>query len=636
MPRGPIRRGQLITTFGVGALTVIRDGTSLICGSLDHWYERETSNQVDVDEDEYVVNEWRLERLLGVNHFRLPPDWRKRFGWWRESEPYSLHNEGLTIPFLRFPLCHFCPSCRTLVQLYHGTKRPPQCAVCAAAGKTVYPIQVPFVTMCDCGHIQDFPWTEWVHKSVSPECKGTLKLEGSGGAGLYAQKVSCGGCGEKRSLAKITEAKPDGSDSYLSASLSHDGTRFLCQGIKLWTGRVHGDGCGRPLRGTLRNALNVYYPDIRSAIFLPEKAPEIGDDVMDALAHRCVQRLIKAARTLDEPLTATKIRERCPNVVEHLTDSRIEEGLEHILPSKKPSYTQSTPVLSENQIRVEEYNTLRKRIRQYELEVDPQSATQYSSPVRDYFMSVSLLPRLRETRALNGFSRVYQENVMTDEQRQALLWKSMPENRNDRWLPAIIVNGEGIFLELKGDLVSQWEQKEKVRNRTFRMEENYARFCRSRHLTVKHISPRLVLVHTLAHLLINRLVFECGYSSASLRERLYVSDETGAEMCGALIYTAAGDSDGTLGGLVRIGRPGHIESVLQRSLDLATWCSSDPVCMEMGNHGQGPDSCNLAACHNCTLLPETACERYNRFLDRGLLVGDPTSPSIGFFEDCLS
>jgi hypothetical protein len=155
----------------------------------------------------------------------------------------------------------------------------------------------------------------------------------------------------------------------------------------------------------------------------------------------------------------------------------------------------------------------------------------------------------------------------------------------------------------------------------------------TRHLRDRRIGPRYILLHTLAHLLINRLTFECGYSSAALRERLYVSENPSAPMAGILIYTAAGDAEGTLGGLVRMGKPGRLEPLLARALTGAKWCSADPVCMEMGQSGgQGPDSLNLAACHGCGLVPETACEEFNRLLDRGLVIGPFGNPTIGFFN----
>ena len=150
------------------------------------------------------------------------------------------------------------------------------------------------------------------------------------------------------------------------------------------------------------------------------------------------------------------------------------------------------------------------------------------------------------------------------------------------------------------------------------------------------LRPEFVLIHTFAHLLINQLAFECGYGSSSIRERIYcekTSNNLG--MTGVLIYTASGDSEGSLGGLVRQGTKGHIEDTIRDAIKNAAWCSSDPVCIQ--SLGQGPESLNLAACHNCALLPETCCECGNRLLDRGLIVGtlDNNGSEIGFFKDLL-
>jgi hypothetical protein len=101
-------------------------------------------------------------------------------------------------------------------------------------------------------------------------------------------------------------------------------------------------------------------------------------------------------------------------------------------------------------------------------------------------------------------------------------------------------------------------------------------------------------------------------------------------MAGVLVYTAAGDSEGTMGGLVQMGAPGLLERCMARALDNAHWCSSDPVCIE--SSGQGPDNCNLAACHSCALIPETSCEQMNRLLDRAMLIGTLDRPETGFFN----
>ena len=146
------------------------------------------------------------------------------------------------------------------------------------------------------------------------------------------------------------------------------------------------------------------------------------------------------------------------------------------------------------------------------------------------------------------------------------------------------------------------------------------------------ITPRYLLTHTFAHSLMRQLALECGYSSAALRERLYVSDGD-AGMAGLLIYTATSDSDGTLGGLQRQGESARIERAITMAIRAMEWCSSDPLCIEdMVGGGNG---LLLAACHACVLAPETACEEYNRFLDRAMLVGLPSAPDIGFFSPFL-
>ena len=181
--------------------------------------------------------------------------------------------------------------------------------------------------------------------------------------------------------------------------------------------------------------------------------------------------------------------------------------------------------------------------------------------------------------------------------------------------------------------IATWKTGEQVVARAASVEQRYGHARQDRHLRVRNVTPTFLLLHTFAHLLINQLTLECGYSTAALRERLYVSDSAEAPMAGVLIYTAAGDAEGTMGGLVRMGRPGYLEPAILGAVETALWCSADPVCMEIGTQsGQGPDSCNLAACHNCCLVPETACEEFNRFLDRGVVVGSVGNRQMGFFN----
>jgi hypothetical protein len=252
----------------------------------------------------------------------------------------------------------------------------------------------------------------------------------------------------------------------------------------------------------------------------------------------------------------------------------------------------------------------------------------YGTQVNNYFQRISLLEKLRETRAFVGFSRIFPESSLSVEAQRKLF-----SSKHLDWLPAIIVRGEGIFLKFDDSKINKWLEKHGAFHQK-RIVEIITRFddLRSkRHQDQKEITPKFMMIHSFAHLLINQLIYDCGYGSASLRERIYVSDDPKFKMSGVLIYTAAGDSEGTMGGLVSMGKPKNLEQTIARAVEKASWCSSDPVCIE--STGQGPDNCNLAACHSCALLPETSCEEQNRLLDRGVLIGTLENPKSGFFSD---
>jgi hypothetical protein len=132
-------------------------------------------------------------------------------------------------------------------------------------------------------------------------------------------------------------------------------------------------------------------------------------------------------------------------------------------------------------------------------------------------------------------------------------------------------------------------------------------------------------------MLIRELALECGYNAASIRERVYAEVEGGKDQAGILIYTAAADSDGTLGGLVELGKPDNLGRLLRQSLDRARVCASDPLCAE---HDPTKDqSLHGAACHACSFVSETSCERGNRYLDRALVVATLEVADAAFFEE---
>ncbi len=626
MPKGPIRRAQLIAPFGTGAMVVVRDGTSLIACGLDHWYKRDNDETVEIYDDEYRVEEWRLQRQLQVSHFRQPPDYRDK-----KQAGERVPNFKLTVPFLRFPQWHFCPSpgCRRLYQQPLSARSKAECIDCKNKNRKRYLIQVPFVAMCDNGHLQDFPWHDWVHRSADSSCKLPLRLIATGGASLASQKVVCD-CGKERSLASITQARPDGTT--LSDELDETGEKYLCRGNMPWLGTGASEICDRPIRGSLRSASNVYYAQIKSAIYLPRGNSAVPSELIQMLQEPPLSTPISMLIDAGAEVKPSNLRSKYSQQLEPYTDEQIEEALRIALNGEEE--TGETAVAGddiETAFRRAEYQVLKTVRNEEELQIKAAELSEYAPNIAQNFSKIMLVNKLRETRAFAGFTRIVPENDQDLERRKAMLWKNQPGS-NDSWLPAYIVYGEGIFLEFNEERLQQWESRPEVISRVDKLVKRYNQNQLARGGRIKTIFSRLLLLHTFSHLLMNRLTFECGYSSAALRERLFVSQNPIEPMAGILIYTAAGDAEGTMGGLVRMGKPGYLEPVIRRALEGAQWCSSDPVCMEMGAQGgQGPDSCNLAACHSCGLVPETACENFNRFLDRAVVIGDANSNCPGYF-----
>lgn len=633
MTVGSIRRAQLVAPFGVGAMSVLVDGTSVITGGLDYWYPN-PGDDPDFFLEEYEEHDWRLEERLHVGSFRLAPDARRPNGDDRR-------NVGLVVPALRFPRWHFCMFCKRL-ELQPLTRRDR--VLCLDAQHEQQPrkprmSQVPFVTICAKGHLDDFPFREWVHRSQSPSCQGVLRLNSRGGGTLEGQVVTCDECKKERSLLGITSARFDSTDhtehTTLTDQLAGRDDPFLCTGARPWL-QEESSLCGQPMRGALRSAGNVYFPKVESSIYLPRKLGAVSDELHELLRQANVSPVLSLLHSFEPSgieATASRIRDVNPALFTHFTDQELLDAYADRFGEDAPAQPNgnltSETLTGNEEWRMPEYEYLRETPADDWLRaIDPGCP----GNLRGYLDRVRQVTDLRETRVLRGFTRVRDGQLRLSEGKGLLRRKSFL-SRKDDWLPAYVVKGEGVYLEFDAQHLASWESMPRVIERTSLIAERYRNVVLTRGFPERELNPRFVLIHTIAHLLINQLVFTCGYSSAALRERLYVSTIQDKKMAGLLIYTAAGDSEGTMGGLVRMATPDRLVDVFNRAISAARWCSTDPVCMDAGEKGQGPDSCNLAACHGCALLPETACEEFNRFLDRGLVIGTFNDPDIGYFSD---
>jgi len=633
MSTGAMRRAQLVTPFGVGAMSVLVNGTSVITAGLDHWYDVDQAATLALEE--YQAHDWRLEARLRVSEFRLPPDYRRR------GQGNDQRNVKLTVPVLRFPRWCFCMYCKRLKLSTLTMRQQEVCKDREHAARQYKPrmSQVPFVAVCLLGHLDDFPFDKWVHRSHDPACNGTLRLKSRGGGGLDGQVVTCEGCGRDRSLLGITGARFSNGEEHttLSDQLSSSDDPYLCRGARPWLSMLEGQ-CGQPLRGALRAAGNVYFPKVESSIYLPQKEGAVSAEMHELMRHPAVSTTMRTLHgifgaDLDVGLLRGSLLKNVPpELFGPFTDDELIAGYRDLLGvgAELPAGEDSDAefLTGDDEWRFPEFQHIRETPKDdYLTATDPK----VHADLQPYLDRVRSVDVLRETRALRGFTRVRDGALQLTVGKALLRRHPLPPVQD--WLPAYVVKGEGIYFELDPQRLAGWEARAEVKTRAQKITGHYGAVAAQRGLQARDLTPRFVLLHTLGHLLINELVFACGYSSASLRERLYVSSTPTREMAGILIYTAAGDSEGTMGGLVRMARPGNLVSVVKSALSDARWCSTDPVCMDAGDKGQGPDSCNLAACHGCALLPETSCEEFNRFLDRGLVVGTFGEPGLGYFSD---
>jgi hypothetical protein len=600
-PIGKIRRSQVLTGNGPGAIIDFRGENgapvSVVAAGLEAWDK--LAVRPGLLNDQRIHHE-PLQARLQVNGFRLPPVGKEKSG--REKRPRLL-------PAYRFPDWHVCPKCNLLQRTRSWSSEigKPElwCGICSTGRgqrvRKVYAVPVRFIVTCAAGHLQDFPWMSWPRHSETCSRNRPLKLIGEG-AGLKGLKVHCTECKAERDLDGALSPGALGS--------------LRCEGKSPWL-KSQPAACNQPPIAIQRGASNAYFPVIASALDVPpfggsfrEMLQEYWDDLVN-LADRA--QLPDFVRRRIHPMWHE------PNVSPEELTARILTLLTTLDDKNGDLRPNEHLMLCTGGPSDEEFP---------EFQITPQAIPQKLNGFVDKVVSVE---RLREVRALKGFTRLSPVEAADTTANVAPL-----SERRLNWLPAIEVRGEGIFISFDETAVLSWESLPDVVARAAAAHRAAERAWREHNGDDRPfpnaISARLLLVHTTAHALSERLSLDSGYSTASIRERLYVSPGPGG-MCGFLLYTSAPDSDGTLGGLSRKGRTSEIGPIIVSALQNLEWCSSDPLCSSgILSLSEGSGS---AACHCCTFLPETSCEHFNRHLDRGMLVGTPENPGLGFFRKLL-
>lgn len=608
-PVGEIRPSQLLWTCGPGALIDL-PSLSVITLGTDRW---EKERCLPIEEARLLS---AVRRVLGpqVDSLRLPPLKKKEDMGQRTAEDY------IGVPVRPFPRWLRCVKCGLLseydiglFELKEAWNRPELtrfvhkgCKGSKGDKKPTDADAVParFLVACRSGHLDDFPWHYFVHNGPS-DCRGTLRFFESG-ASLQTENlwVKCDQCGAARNMAHAFGAL--GKENLPGCRGRHPHLDTF-------------DECEEAARAVLLGATNSWFPITLSVLAIPLVEDPIAQLVMDDW----------------ESFEDLESEAEVKLIVNQLKKKGLLPGIEkysigeiwRVIEAKKAGTDEEA--VSGADIKGPEWSVL----------TDPNPPTDYphfmstavASPkgYEKWLSGVLLLERLREVNALLGFTRVEapEESSNPDEQPpMAPLSQSRPE-----WVPANQVHGEGIFLRFDETVVEEWETMPGVQVVDRMLFQGHRGWRNSRRLEPNEGYPgiRYAMLHTFAHLLIRELALECGYNAASIRERIYADVEGDVPQAGILVYTAAADSDGTLGGLVELGRPDNLGRLIQQALNRAKICSSDPLCSE---HDPEKDrSLHVASCHACSFVAETSCERGNRYLDRSLLVPTLERSDAAFF-----
>ncbi len=599
---GEIRRSQSVTTYGSGAIVDFPRLSGIMSG-IDWWNISDGSLP-----DDARFEEENLKRMLGKDFFvQVSTDENV-------DQPFS-------IPVFRFPRMYYCPECHELDRYNLLAKsdqstseynRPLYCNRCSTPENKVRLIPSRFVVACKNGHIDDFPYDWWVHRGHphDSEKERNLFLEYKGNTGgLDSIHVRCA-CGAHTTMAGCMD-KEAFSSLHCSCNMPWLG---FDENKKPWY--KDPNGCAEIPRTMQRSANNVYYAVNQSALTIPpwsKKIQKLFNKFSETLTFIFENEESVREKQLEKHFTQHSDEYKCT------FEAFKKEAYRRFLDEREGE-------ISDKTLRIDEYNAF---VGADSVEDDDLFRTKSSvvpEELADYIDIIKIVSRLREVKVLKGFRRIDPVGDPESPEKYAPLSRSpLP------WLPAIQMFGEGIFIKLNESAVERWESRNADRYKAM-----------SNRLDVTWIGndmfnsdkPRYVLLHTLAHLIIRQLTAQCGYETASLREKIYSTyNGTEAEMCGILIYTSATDSDGSLGGLAREGDGYRLGNTILAMLENATWCSNDPICMD--SHGQGYKSLNYAACHACGLLPETSCEAANCLLDRAAVVGTPENREIGFFSALL-
>jgi hypothetical protein len=503
---GQVRRGQVITTYGPGALIDLPRHSAIV-GGLDTW-----PNIGDLEEIAEPRLTHKLQMMTDVAAPRLyaPPP--------AENDPRE-PTKGIGV--WRFPEWFIVQEAGGGEEKERSRRLVHRKALDDKARFDMRPVVATrFVRACPKGHVDDLDWQRFVH-GVENACRRQLWLDERGTSGDLADLVVRCECGKSRSLyeATLLEMNPLGT----------------CRGARPWLGRNTNEDCNLPSRLLIRTASNAYFPQVVSVLSLPDR----GSGVETA-----VQEIWDVLQAVDS-IETLAVFKRLPKVKEKLAPYLDDEILKAINAAKGGK-------AEEKPVKQVELDALLAAPEGFgdDVPVDQNfharrlpDQTWRRTKRSDGIQAVIQLHRLREVLALVGFTRFeavtpdIQGEYETDVERAQIALEPS-------WFPAVENRGEGVFIQLSAAAVMSWLSRPAVKERLGALAAGHQQWMKDRKSQRQFPGGPYVLLHTLSHLLIQSLAMRCGYPASSIRERIYA--DLLAQRFGILLYTGSPDAEGTL------------------------------------------------------------------------------------------
>ena len=612
---GQISPSQLLYSNGIGAIVDLPQLSVIVTGLEDWPIDPSVAREIT---EARLLRAVRFTLGSQVTAMRLPPAGEGT------ALPNPFEEEArIGVPVAAFPRWMVCPACRLLAplksqlfelkpNLFHPDRTCYEHVNCDKSKKRPAVLPARFLVACERGHLDDFPWVEFVHYGPS-DCNGTLRLLEYGPSGEARDlEVKCDNCGKRRRLSEAFGKE------------NREKNMPLCRGRRPHLRDFDPEGCTEKMRAIALGASNSWFPVILSTVAIPEATAKLDllvEENWATLQYATSTEVVSAFRNAGQLGAFTQYSQ--DQVWDAIQRKRSSENKDNEQTEQADLKTPEWQVLSNPDAG---RNSSDFRLRTA------------APPVR-YQREISqviLVERMREVQAMIGFTRIDSPGELTEPDAEEIMQIAPISRQKPAWVPAVEIRGEGIFICLSEPKIQAWLPQAAQRERDTAFLDAHIRWRKARGLQpaeANYPGLRYVLLHSFSHALMRQFALECGYTAASIRERIYCQDaqEPGGPMAGILIYTAAPDSEGTLGGLVSVGEPQALGRHIDAALEAAGLCASDPTCAEHPPSQTGL-AVHAAACHACMFAPETSCERGNRYLDRSVLVQTVKREDLAFFD----